>query len=316
MLQLSFRLAILTLGAASAPASDLVEDHAHACAHTHTDECQDDDMAALQLTKREVIDSDEELMKAFCFRRKNVSGLMQEVPNKVHLKAAEVGEPCTLGDRVKAAGDTYCVPKVKKPATDCIRSGQVFEKDTHTWIEKYVKDMSRSGDVVTMGLFFGDFLPHMSNLVGDGQRVWGLEPNPSNFKHARGTIWENSIKNAWIANAGGDDSDGFFDMCLETKGAPCGGQCSVEQADCTLSATIPTVTLDRLIPEDRCVNLIHLDVEGFEEHVLAGAERVIQQWKPIVVLENGDRDPLKNFMTEMGYKMVKHVDANHFWMAS
>jgi FkbM family methyltransferase len=52
--------------------------------------------------------------------------------------------------------------------------------------------------------------------------------------------------------------------------------------------TIHTTSLDILFDEHRITNVgfIHLDVEGFEQKVLTGSMKVLQQFRPVVVWEN------------------------------
>jgi FkbM family methyltransferase len=46
-------------------------------------------------------------------------------------------------------------------------------------------------------------------------------------------------------------------------------------------------TLDNIIPHDRRVGFLKLDLEGGEFHALQGAERILTKDKPVVVFENG-----------------------------
>jgi len=238
--------------------------------------------------------------------------------NKQVITAPEAGTPCK-GEKKIVLGVTYCVPYVDKPATQAIRSGKQYEPMTRLKIQQYVQAICKEpGDVVTMGLFFGDFLPDMSKVAGANQRVWGLEPHPDNFQMARGTVYENAIQNAWIANAGGGETDGHFDMCIKNKnGSICGGQCGHNLRFCGESKSIPVVALDNLIPADRRVNVVHLDVEGMEFSILKGAKNLLQKWKPVVVLE-GEPPEVVTFMTEIGYVKKEFdlydMEANRFWL--
>jgi len=234
------------------------------------------------------------------------------------IASAEEGSPCK--DELVTVHDVrYCVPLgVSTHVTRTLRSGKVWEQATHAAIEDYINNVSQHGDAVTMGLFVGDFLPHLSKLVGNDYRVWGLEPNPYNYALARGTVWENGLKNIWIANAGcGEDSGtGPLSFCLERYGRPCGGLCGFRQSmkECTKKALVRVVALDDIIPVERRVILIHLDVEGFELNVLRGAKRIIKAWKPFIIVESGWQGwrakPEIDFMRQIGYHESKRMDEN------
>jgi len=63
--------------------------------------------------------------------------------------------------------------------------------------------------------------------------------------------------------------------------------------------TVPALTIDMLKSDtDRIINLIHLDVEGYEKTILMGALKEIERCKPVIVLETWDDE----FMKSIGYR--------------
>lgn len=75
--------------------------------------------------------------------------------------------------------------------------------------------------------------------------------------------------------------------------------------------------LDDVLAEDQPVDYMKIDTEGWEYHVLKGAERTIRKWKPELFLEvNGENmkqcsvqeNELLDFLTSMGYKKVRVID--------
>ena len=78
--------------------------------------------------------------------------------------------------------------------------------------------------------------------------------------------------------------------------------------------SIPTMILDNLnLP---IVDLIHLDIEGFEKFALLGAIETIKRCKPVITLElnglaekyNHTNNDVKNLVIELGYKEIGIVD--------
>ena len=51
--------------------------------------------------------------------------------------------------------------------------------------------------------------------------------------------------------------------------------------------TVRTELLDNIIPSDKMINFIKIDVEGAEMLVLEGAQKTINRCKPIIVFEHG-----------------------------
>lgn len=84
------------------------------------------------------------------------------------------------------------------------------------------------------------------------------------------------------------------------------------------SGTIPTMMIDQLNLND--CSLIHLDIEGYEEHALRGAKETINRFKPVIVIENcgewlkrydTDIDKIDTFLKELSYKFQDKVDASN-----
>lgn len=81
---------------------------------------------------------------------------------------------------------------------------------------------------------------------------------------------------------------------------------------------IPILKIDDLSLED--LDLIHLDIEGYELYALRGGIETIEKFKPTIVLEIVDehlkrfdctRDDVFDFMTSINYNFIKHLDSNN-----
>lgn len=56
------------------------------------------------------------------------------------------------------------------------------------------------------------------------------------------------------------------------------------------------------------IDLIKIDVEGMEMDVLLGAEKIIQQYKPLIYIEakeNKEFDEINFFLRNFNYKPIK-----------
>jgi hypothetical protein len=77
------------------------------------------------------------------------------------------------------------------------------------------------------------------------------------------------------------------------------------------SITVEVVTVDDVIPSERKISIIQLDVEGFEKPALAGALNSIQRCKPILILESlPDEDWLYTNILPLGYKIAGEAHDN------
>jgi hypothetical protein len=75
---------------------------------------------------------------------------------------------------------------------------------------------------------------------------------------------------------------------------------------------VAVVRIDDVVPADRHVSVLQLDVEGFEQHALEGALATIRRGRPVLVLENLPPTPWMNeHVHSLGYSAAGRVDVNH-----
>ena len=74
---------------------------------------------------------------------------------------------------------------------------------------------------------------------------------------------------------------------------------------------VDIVVLDSVIPPERAVTIIQLDVEGFERHVLEGAMETIRRCKPILILETlPESDSLSEILSSLRYRVSGKLHEN------
>jgi FkbM family methyltransferase len=62
------------------------------------------------------------------------------------------------------------------------------------------------------------------------------------------------------------------------------------------------------------LDLIQLDVEGHEIHVLQGAVETIKRLKPVITAERGDSREIRDLMQSLGYENKGHTKADTIWV--
>lgn len=179
----------------------------------------------------------------------------------------------------------YCVPLSSsyRPAACKILAGKVWEPDTLAYMSAH----ARGGDIVHAGTFFGDFIPALSKAVGPQNRVWAFEPNPENVRCAGITISLNRAENVILTHAALGAVAGTLPMQVrDATGRSLGGASHLVQHIGDDAVTmVPVVTVDSVVPADRTVKILQLDVEGFEQQALTGALETIRRCRPILILE-------------------------------
>jgi FkbM family methyltransferase len=143
--------------------------------------------------------------------------------------------------------------------------------------------LRRDSNAVDIGANVGSVLADICSLAPDGAHI-AVEPLadladalrarfPSVSVHAC-ALSAQSGEQAFVRNRGEPSLSGFRAQSGHRPGA-------------TETLLVPVATLDELIPPDRNVALIKVDVEGAEEQVLRGGLRTLRRCRPIVVFEHG-----------------------------
>jgi FkbM family methyltransferase len=169
----------------------------------------------------------------------------------------------------------YCLPRraLHRPACQAVLRGHVWEAETLKFLIDHAP-----GDIVHGGTFFGDFLPALSRAY---DRVWAFEPNPDSFKCAGVTMRLNDLENVELRNSGIGATAASVSLETERDGVYLGGGSFIVDKP----GGVRLEAIDDIVPPDRHVGVIHLDVEGYERAALEGARKTIARCRPLLVLE-------------------------------
>lgn len=205
----------------------------------------------------------------------------------------------------------YCVPLSgrRRVAAQRIFAGRVWEQDT---IEFLIANIG-AGDIVHAGTFFGDFVPALSRACQPGAKVWAFEPNPESFRCAQLTLELNGLANVVITNAGLGEREAMMSVVTtDDNGNSLGGLSRIENhAPDASSQPVRIVAVDEIVPADRRVSIIQLDVEGFERPALTGALETIRRCRPLVLVESPPEQKwLEENVLSLGYRVDGDVHDN------
>jgi FkbM family methyltransferase len=191
----------------------------------------------------------------------------------------------------------YIIPKsIEYTYTaQTIIQGSVHEPSTIEFIQ------SIGGNVILGGAGFGDFLPALKNC----NRVFAFEPNPLMYKCALKTTILNKLTNVSLyKSALGERNCKSSLKHIDEMGLEMGPRSEIGEG-----IPIDMIKLDGFFSEK--IDLIHLDLEGYEFEALKGAKELIEKDKPIIVLEIDTRAvDYNNFMKELNYKPYKQLIYN------
>ncbi len=217
----------------------------------------------------------------------------------------------------------YCVPQAYKGRSivDLLIDGGVYEPQTLRLLRRKLG----GGDIVTGGAFIGDFLPALHQRLAPDAKIHTFEPVPTSFAATEETIRMNNLSQISFNNVGVGAEPGKMTMMVtRPNGTPiAAGERIVEgeDADGKRFIDIEVKTIDSLVPRTRQVSILHLDVEGFERPALEGAGRILNDSKPLVVLEGDKRwqkADYKALLNELapkaGYHVAGSMENNTFYL--
>jgi FkbM family methyltransferase len=191
-----------------------------------------------------------------------------------------------------------------------------FREDAKEKLYSFIKP---GMTVLDIGTNMGVTALHFSQRVGTTGKVIGFEPDKINYDKATTNIALNNFKNIVVENIGLGNENTTMKLYLvndENRGM-----------NRILTSTvpypfieIPVRVLDDFIKEHplKKIDLIKIDVEGFEMNILQGATSIIKQYRPILFIELDDNNlkahghsakDLISFVKAFDYEII-HSETN------
>lgn len=150
-------------------------------------------------------------------------------------------------------------------------------------------DLAVKGDIILdVGSNVGEVAMRLSRKVQQKGLVYAFEPDPFIYRRLEKNLSLNELSNVSIHNVGFGDINSTKEMAPESVSNR-GGNRIVSDGKGTSKVKIQT--LDLFVEEnglDR-VDMIKIDVEGYEMKVLQGAMKTISKHRPKLFIEVSDR---------------------------
>tara|TARA_R110000823_G_scaffold112032_2_gene233649 strand:+ start:70 stop:714 length:645 start_codon:yes stop_codon:yes gene_type:complete len=202
-------------------------------------------------------------------------------------------------------GDIYYPSKNNSAVVKCMLSGRTWEKK----IVKIFREHVNKDDVVLdVGTYIGLHTIELSKLA---KHVISFEPQPLISACVRKTLNAMEIKNVDHHHmALGNDTGWTY---IHTNGDGDASIRGIRDAKFNQSFKCKIDKLDNIVKEK--VKLIKIDVEGHEWEVLAGAINLIEEHKPIIIIETFKTKKnlleLKHFCECMDYSST-YISADNY----
>jgi FkbM family methyltransferase len=215
------------------------------------------------------------------------------------------------------------------------REGIVYELDRSCLMQWYVYwafreaaraklySLVKKGDVVLdVGTNIGETLLNFAKLVGREGFVYGFEPDTVNFQNVQQNIALNHFENVHVFDFGVSDKHETVNL-YRVDEHNLGMNRILSEAESVAFhdfTTIETRTLDHVMSEHAItrVDLIKIDIEGYEMHALRGAQQLLSRLSPKLFIEVGYSRLLKHgttpnemidLLNSFGY-VVRHAETD------
>jgi FkbM family methyltransferase len=170
-------------------------------------------------------------------------------------------------------------------------------------IRKHIK----SGDIVCdVGAHKGSYTYWLSRWVGNAGQVLAFEPQPSLAAYLRNVAPSHNViieeKALW-------SETGARDLFVPRLNSPGASLVAAVAAPDGMRLKVPVVALDDYLMHGKRVSLLKIDAEGAELAIFRGAQRVLDESRPLLVFEcenrhlpRGSLEDVFAFLAEAGYE--------------
>lgn len=163
----------------------------------------------------------------------------------------------------------------------------VFEPDVRSALDRLLRPGMNCIDV---GANFGFYTVRMAAAVRPGGRVFSFEPDAFSYSLLTRNCAENHVEDlvtAFPVACGDEETE--VDIYRHPNPANFGGACVRKSgqpaAPGTLAGRVPLRRIDDSIPAGVHIDLVKIDVEGYERAVLLGMKRLLSEERPVIVCE-------------------------------
>ena len=165
---------------------------------------------------------------------------------------------------------------------------QIYESHEPLTTHLMIKELKENMVCVDLGSNIGYYAVIESNIIGESGKIFAIEPSPINFPILRLNL-ENQKKNNFLAcNIAIGDKNEDMEFIISTKSNWSKIRMNNENINSgDKIIKIPVKTLDSFVIENNItkIDILRMDVEGFEYNIILGANNVLEKYKPKIFVE-------------------------------
>ncbi len=239
--------------------------------------------------------------------------LPRRLPGKSRLAVLLCSRVSAGPIEIRTGSLIFCAPSIREPVVFRLVADGIYDPDTCEVIRRALR---RDGTLLDVGANIGAMSLRAARHYCPAGRVLGFEASPSIFRYLAHNAEANVIPNFTPLHRAVTCRDGdaltFFDAPEAHFGMG-----SLANRFGGSGVSVPTITLDTAVAQQRHthVDVIKVDVEGFELGVFQGAIQLLRQTPaPVIVFEfndwgenrpENDVQPgaAQRFLLEQGYRL-------------
>lgn len=182
-------------------------------------------------------------------------------------------------------------------------------------INKLYKLCNEGSNVLDIGTNIGWVAHNLARISKTG-KVFGFEPDPFNYERCTENSKLNNFKNLLVFPWGLGSVNATIGMEVRTLSNLGGNRIALTGAKNTREVMVKRLDDIAQIQELGKIDLIKIDVEGYELKVLKGAEKTLQNYHPVLFIEIDDNNlkdqtdsalSLVKFLIDLGYNEIRNV---------
>jgi len=165
---------------------------------------------------------------------------------------------------------------------------QIYESHEPLTTHLMINELKQNMVCIDLGSNIGYYAVIESNIIGKSGKIFAIEPSPINFLALKLNL-ENQKKNNFSAyNIAIGNKNEEMEFIISTKSNWSKVRMNNEKINSTDKIIkIPVKTLDTFVNENNItkIDILRMDVEGFEYNIILGANETLEKFKPKIFVE-------------------------------
>lgn len=175
-----------------------------------------------------------------------------------------------------------------------------------TEVKLFIQEVNPNMNIIDVGANLGYYVLLECKLT-KGQ-IYGIEPNPQAFEYLKRSVKLNGYKNVKLFNIGINDSKRVLPFYISKKWN--WSRFDNPREDIIETKKIQTDNLDNLFG-DKKIDLIRMDVEGYELNILKGINKIIKKNPNLILFlefhgdmfDTSEKKEFINWIKEKGFEI-------------